>query len=173
MNLFDLAILAILCFCSIRGIFIGIIRGLFSVTGVLVGFFGASAFYREVAESLLYWMPNASHVNLLSFLSIFFGFFFTISILGVVVNYLLKIDFLNWVKRTLGAVIGIIKGLLFVSVLLLTLTAFLPKGTPIIKNSLFSSYVSLVSEKMARIVSKNMRHKYVAKIGEYKRSWEN
>jgi membrane protein required for colicin V production len=173
MNLFDLAILAILCFCSIRGVFIGIIRGLFSVTGVLVGFFGASAFYREVAESLLYWMPNASHVNLWSFLSIFFGFFFTISILGVVVNYLLKIDFLNWVKRTLGAVIGIIKGVLFVSVLLLTLTAFLPKGTPIIKNSLFSSYVSLVSEKMASIVSKNMRHKYVAKIGAYKRSWEN
>jgi len=91
--------------------------------------------------------------------------------LGVVVNYLLNIDFLNWVKRTLGAVIDIIKGVLFISVLLLTRTAFLPKGTPVIKNSLFYSYVSLVSEKIARIVSKNMRHKYVAKIGEYKRSW--
>lgn len=173
MNLFDLAIIAILCFCLVRGVFIGIIRGLFSITGVLVGFFGASAFYMEVSKSLLYWMPDASHVNLLSFLSIFFGFFFTISILGMIVNGLLKIDFLSWVKRTLGAVIGIIKGVLFVSVLLLTFTAFLPKGTPIIKNSLFSSYFTLVSEKMARIVSKDMRHKYVAKIGEYKKSWKN
>lgn len=173
MNLFDLAIIAILCFCSIRGAFIGIIRGLFSVTGVLVGFFGASAFYREVGESILYWMPNASYVNLLSFLSIFFGFLFTISILGVIVNYLLKIEFLSWVKRILGAGIGMIKGMLFVSVLLLTLTAFLPRGTPIIKNSLFSSYFISVSEKMAKIVSKDMRHKYVAKIKEYKTSWEN
>ncbi|MFO7972418.1 MAG: CvpA family protein [Desulfobacterales bacterium] len=173
MNLFDLAIIAILCFCSIRGAFIGIIRGLFSVTGVLVGFFGASAFYREVGESILYWMPNASYVNLLSFLSIFFGFLFTISILGVIVNYLLKIEFLSWVKRILGAGIGMIKGMLFVSVLLLTLTAFLPRGTPIIKNSLFSSYFISVSEKMAKIVSKDIRHKYVAKIKEYKTSWEN
>lgn len=173
MNLFDLAIIAILCFCSIRGAFIGIIRGLFSVTGVLVGFFGASAFYREVGESILYWMPNASYVNLLSFLSIFFGFLFTISILGVIVNYLLKIEFLSWVKRILGAGIGMIKGMLFVSVLLLTFTAFLPRGTPIIKNSLFSSYFISVSEKMAKIVSKDMRHKYVAKIKEYKTSWEN
>lgn len=173
MNLFDLAILAILCFCLIRGVFIGIIRGLFSVAGILVGFFGASAFYREVAESLLYWIPNASHFNLLSFLSIFFGFLFTISILGVIVNYLLKIEFLSWMKRILGAVIGIIQGILFVSVLLLTLTAFLPKGAPIIKNSLFSSYFISVSEKMSKIVSKDMRHKYVAKIGEYKTSWEN
>jgi membrane protein required for colicin V production len=167
MNLFDLGIIMILCF------FMGIIRGLFSITGILIGFFGASAFYMEVAESFLYWIPNASHVNLWSFLSIFFGFFFAISILGVVVNYLLKIDFLNWVKRTFGAVIGVIQGVLFVSVLLLTLTAFLPKGTPIIKNSAFSSYVILVSEEMARIVSKDMRHKYVVKIRDYKRSWEN
>ena len=173
MNLFDLAILAILCFCSIRGIFIGIIRGLFSLTGVLVGFFGASAFYREVSDSLYYWMPSASHVNLLSFLSIFLGFLFTISILGVIVNYLLNIEFLSWVKRILGAVIGIIQGILFVSVLLLTLTAFLPKGASIITNSLFSSYFTFVSEKMSKIVSKDMRHKYVAKIGEYKISWEN
>jgi len=173
MNLFDLGIIMILCFCLIRGVFIGIIRGLFSITGVLIGFFGASAFYMEVAESFLYWMPDASHVNILSFLSIFFGFFIAISILGITVNYLLKIDFLSWVKRTLGAVIGIIKGVLFVSVLLLTLSTFLPKGTPIIKNSLFSSYFTLVSEKMARIVSKDMRHNYVAKIGEYKKSWEN
>jgi membrane protein required for colicin V production len=173
MNLFDIAIIAILCFCLIRGVFIGIIRGLFSIAGISIGFFGASAFYMEVADSLSYWMPDTPHINLWSFLSIFFGFFFTISILGVVVNYLLKIDFLNWVKRSLGAVIGIIKGVLLISVLLLTLTAFLPKGTPIIKNSLFSSYVTLLSEKMARIVSKDMRHKYVAKIREYKRSWEN
>ncbi|MEA1947691.1 MAG: CvpA family protein [Thermodesulfobacteriota bacterium] len=173
MNLFDLGIIMILCFCLIRGVFIGIIRELFSITGVLVGFFVASAFYMEVAESLLYWMPDASHVNLLSFLTIFFGFFFAISILGVIVNYLLKIDFLSWVKPTLGAVIGIIKGVLLVSVLLLTFTAFLPKGTPIIKDSLFSSCITLVSEKMARIVSKDMRHKYVAKIGEYKKSWKN
>jgi membrane protein required for colicin V production len=173
MNLFDLGIIMILCFCLIRGVFIGIIRGLFSITGILIGFFGASAFYMEVAESFLYWIPNASHVYLWSFLSIFFGFFFAISILGVVVNYLLKIDFLNWVKRTFGAVIGVIQGVLFVSVLLLKLTAFLPKGTPIIKNSTFSSYVILVSEEMARIVSKDMRHKYVVKIRYYKRSWEN
>jgi len=105
--------------------------------------------------------------------SIFFGFLFTISILGVIVNYLLKIEFLSWMKRILGAGIGIIQGILFVSVLLLALTSFLPKDEPIIKNSLFSSYFISVSGKMAKIATKDMRHKYVAKIREYKESWQN
>lgn len=173
MNLFDLAIISTLCFFLIRGVFTGLIRELFSVTGVLAGFLAASTRYIEVSESLSCWMPDGFKVNLLSFLSIFFGFIITISVLGGIVKPLLKIDLLSSVDRTFGAGVAIIKGVLIVSVLLLTLTAFLPKDVSIIKNSLLSSHFTLVSEKMARIVSKDMRHEYLAKIEAYKKAWEN
>ncbi|MDH4205388.1 MAG: CvpA family protein [Desulfobacteraceae bacterium] len=173
MNLFDLIIISILCFCLIRGIFTGLIREVLSVTGVLAGFLAASTSYVKVAKFLPHWIPDASKIKLLSFLSIFFGFIITISILGGIIKSLLKIDLLRSVDRTFGAGVGIVKGVLIVSVLLLALTAFLPEDESIIKNSLFSSHFTLVSEKMARIVSKDMKHGFLEKIGAYKKAWKN
>ena len=95
-----------------------------------------------------------------------------ISILGKIIKTHIKIDFLKSVDRTFGAGIGIIKGVLIVSVLLLTLTSFLPKNVSIIKNSLLSSDFTFVSEEMAKVVSKDMRHKFFPKINAYKRGWK-
>ena len=173
MNYLDFSIISILCFCLISGIFTGLIGEMFSVTGVLAGFYAASTHYIEVARSLSYWMPDASRVKIWSFLSIFIGFLVAISILGRIVKSLLKINLLSSVDRTFGAGIGVIKGVLIVSVLLLTLTAFLPKNVSIIKNSLFSSDFTFISEEMAMVVSKDMRHKFLPKINAYKKTWEN
>jgi membrane protein required for colicin V production len=67
---------------------------------------------------------------------------------------------------------GAMKGILIVSVLLIALTAFLPKGTPVIKDSLLSPYVTLVSEKMAKVISKDMKHDFSTKIATIKKAWE-
>jgi membrane protein required for colicin V production len=172
MNLFDLTIISILSLCVISGIFTGLIGELFSVTGVLAGFFAASTHYTEVAKSLSYWIPEASKIKIWSFLSIFIGFLVVISILGKIVRTHIKIDFLKSVDRTFGAGIGIIKGVLIVAVLLLTLTSFLPKNVSIIKNSLLSSDFTLVSEEMAKVVSKDMKHKFFPRIKSYEKTWK-
>jgi len=171
MNLLDLAILSILCFCLIRGVFTGLIRELFSLTGVLAGFIAASTWYLDAAKFLSRWALDASKIKILSFLSIFFGFLLAISILGRAVKFRLKIDFLSGVDSTFGASVAVIKGVLIISVLLLALTAFLPKKAAIIKDSLFSPRLTVVSEKMARMVSKDMRHEFLAKISVYKKAW--
>jgi membrane protein required for colicin V production len=154
------------------GIFTGLIGELFSVTGVLAGFYAASTHFTQVAKSLSYWMPDASKTKMWSFLSIFIGFLVTFSILGKIVRTHIKIDFIKSVDRTFGAGIGIIKGVLIVSVLLLTLTSFLPKNVSIIKNSLLSSDFTFVSEEMAKVASKDMRHKFFPKINAYEKTWK-
>jgi membrane protein required for colicin V production len=173
MNLFDLAILVTLCYCLIRGVFTGLIRELFSLTGALVGFLAASTCYLEVTKFLSRWISDASQIKILSFPSIFLGFLIVMSVLGRIVKHLLKIDLLSGVDSTFGAGIAIIKGILIVSVFLLALTAFLPGNGLLVKNSLLSSNFTLVSDKMARIASKDMRHEYLAKITEYKKAWKN
>ena len=173
MNLFDLAIIVTLCFCLVRGVFTGLIRELFSLTGTLVGFLAASTCYMEVTKSLSRWISDTSHIKILSFLSIFFGFSIAISVLGRIVKHLLKINLLSGVDSTFGAGVSIIKGVFIVSVFLLALTAFLPRNGLIVKDSLLSSNFTLVSDKMARIASKDMRHEYLAKIAEYKKAWKN
>jgi len=172
MNLFDIIVIVILGYCLIRGIFRGLVKELSSIIGVFGGFYAAYTYYPVLAKPLSKWIANAGYLNILSFLIIFCGVFIIISILGIIINYLLKIVFLGWLDRVSGAMFGAMKGILIVSVLLIALTAFLPKGTPVIKDSLLSPYVTLVSEKMAKVISKDMKHDFSTKIATIKKAWK-
>ncbi|MBW2639475.1 MAG: CvpA family protein [Deltaproteobacteria bacterium] len=172
MNLFDIIVIVILGYCLIRGIFRGLVKELSSIIGVFGGFYAAYTYYPVLAKPLSEWIANAGYLNILSFLIIFCGVFIIISILGIIINYLLKIVFLGWLDRVSGAMFGAMKGILIVSVLLIALTAFLPKGTPVIKDSLLSPYVTLISEKMAKVISKDMKHDFSTKIATIKKAWE-
>ena len=171
MNLFDIIVIVILGYCLIRGIFRGLVKELSSIIGVFGGFYAAYTYYPVLAKPLSKWIANVGYLNILSFLIIFCGVFIIISILGIIINYLLKIVFLGWLDRVSGAMFGAMKGILIVSVLLIALTAFLPKGTPVIKDSLLSPYVTLVSEKMAKVISKDMKHDFSTKIATIKKAW--
>jgi membrane protein required for colicin V production len=171
MNFFDIIVIVILGYCLIRGIFRGLVKELSSIIGVFGGFYAAYTYYPVLAKPLSKWIANVGYLNILSFLIIFCGVFIIISILGIIINYLLKIVFLGWLDRVSGAMFGAMKGILIVSVLLIALTAFLPKGTPVIKDSLLSPYVTLVSEKMAKVISKDMKHDFSTKIATLKKAW--
>lgn len=172
MNLFDMVCIIILGYCLVRGIFRGLIKELSSIVGVFGGFYAAYTYYMKVGKLFSSWISNTSYLNILSFLIIFCGVFIIISIIGVIIKYLLNIAFLGWVDHICGAVFSTIKGILIVSMLLMILTAFLPKNTPLIKNSLLSPIISSVSEKMSKVVSKDMKREFVAKIEEYKKAWK-
>jgi membrane protein required for colicin V production len=58
------------------------------------------------------------------------------------------------------------------AVLFLALTAFLPKGTPIIKNSMCAPYVSIVSETLATVVSSEVQREFAAKLEDLKKAWK-
>jgi len=172
MNFFDIIIIIILSFCVIRGVFRGLIKELSSIIGVLGGFYAAYSYYMVLAKPLSRWISNTAYLNILSFLIIFCGILIIISILGVLIKYVLNIAFLGWVDRICGAGFGIMKGILIASVLLITLTSFLPKNVPVIKNSFLAPHVTMVSENMAKVVSSDMKQKFAAKIAALKKTWQ-
>lgn len=172
MNFLDVAIVIILSYCLIRGIFRGFVKELSSIIGVLGGFYAAYTYYPLIARLFSRWISNISYLNILSFLIIFCTVFIIISLLGVLIKYILRIAFLGWFDRICGAGFGIIKGVLIAAVILISLTAFLPPGAPVVKDSLLSPHVTLLSEKMAKVVSYNMRDEFAAKIKELKKVWE-
>lgn len=164
-------IIVIVAFCVLRGVFRGLIKEMSSILGVLAGFYAAYSYYTVIAGLLSRWISSAAYLNIVSFLILFCGVFFIISILGVIIKYVLDIAFMGWVDRVCGAGFGIIKGILIVSVLLIIFTAFLPKNASFVKDSVLSSHVAFVSEKMARIVSKDLKSEFLSKISELKKSW--
>ena len=172
MNPFDILIIVILGYCLVRGLFRGLVKEISSIIGVLGGFYAAYSYYTLVAKWLSHVISNTSYLHILSFLIIFCFVLIIINILGIIIKYLLDIAFLGWVDRIFGVIFGFSKGVLIVSILFIILTTFLPKGAPIIKNSLLAPHVIWVSESMAKVISKEMKQEFSDKLGELKEAWK-
>jgi len=172
MNPFDILIIVILGYSLVRGLFRGLVKEISSIIGVFGGFYAAYTYYTVLAGYLSRLIHDAAYLNILSFLIIFCCVLIFVSVLGVIIKYLLNIAFLGWVDRIGGFVFGITKALLIVCVLFISLTAFLPKGSSFIKDSVLAPHVSWISEKMARVVSKQMKQDFMTKLGDLKKSWK-
>lgn len=77
-----------------------------------------------------------------------------------------------WIDRVFGSVFGLVKGGLIVSVIVLVLTVFLEKNSPVVKKSILAPYVTLMSEKIVKITPENMKKKYDNKLNEFKKGWK-
>ena len=172
MNPFDILIIVILGFSLVRGVFRGMVKEISSIIGVFGGFYAAYTYYTVLAKLLSGLIHDVSYLNILSFLIIFCCVLIIVSVLGVIIKYLLNIAFLGWVDRIGGLVFGIIKAILIVSVLFISLTAFLPKGSSFIKNSVLAPHVAWVSETMAKVVSQQMNRDFMTKLEEFKKAWK-
>ena len=172
MNALDIGICIIAGFCLVRGLFRGIIKEVTSIVGVLVGFYGAYTYYPLIAKWLSQLIANKSYLNIISFFVVFTVVFFVIGFLGVILKHIFKSASLGWIDRVLGGTFAMVKALLIVSVLLIALTAFLPKNAPVMMNSRIAPHVSATSEKMVAAVPLEMKEEFRNNIKALKESWE-
>lgn len=152
MNGLDIAILCILGFTLIRGVMTGLIQSVSGVIGSVAGFYAAYFYYPSLSEFLKQWMEPGTVLNMVSFFAIFCGVLIAVTILGRILKWLMKIVFLGWVDRLGGGAVGLLKGGIIVSVLVIALTSFLSPKSPLLKDSAVLPYVSKVSELMMEIV---------------------
>lgn len=172
MNPFDILSIIILAFCCIRGLFRGLVKEMASIIGVLGGFYAAYTYYPMLAGSISDWISDPAYRNIAGFVILFSAIFIIISLLGLLINFLLKITFLSWFDRLSGAAFGMLKGFLIVSVLMIAFTAFLPSRSPMIRNSTLSPHISAISEEMARFVSSRMKQEFTVNLKGLKKFWE-
>lgn len=172
MNPLDVMVIVILGFCLVRGIFRGLVKEVSSIVGVLAGYYGAYTYYALPGSLLAGWISNPGYRNILGFLIIFILVLLIVGVLGIVIKYVLKIASLGWLDRICGAGFATVKGILIVAVVILMLTTFLPKGAPIIADSLLSPYVMRVSGIMIKIVPQEMKTEFFAKFKEINKIWK-
>lgn len=164
MNAFDIAIIVIISFCLIRGLFKGLIGEISGIIGVVAGFYGAYTYYPLITVYAERWIESPAIRNLVAFFLLFCGILIIISLISVLIHKFLNLVFLGWVDRTFGLVFGAAKGVLIVSVLFVMITTFLPKSSTIFSGSKFSPYVAKVSKAMTVFVSKNSRSDFLKQL---------
>jgi membrane protein required for colicin V production len=125
-NYADWAILAVLLISVVSATVQGFFHEAFGLAGLIAGYIVAAWQYPHVAAWFEPHVKSPWLSDILGFLIIFFAVVLLAGILGRTVRWAMKEAGLSVFDRTLGALLGLVKGALFVSVVLMGMTAFTP-----------------------------------------------
>jgi membrane protein required for colicin V production len=107
-----------------------------SMAGLVVGYIVAAWQYQRLADWLMTFLSSELLAEIFGFLIIFFAILFAFSIAGRIARKLMKKAGLSGFDRFLGAMLGVLKGALAVSVVLMGMTAFTPTSSMLDKSVL-------------------------------------
>ncbi len=124
MGLIDIAILVILGFFLLKGVFKGLLREICSLLGLILGGVFAFTFHLPLAQFLQDSFKLPSQICVWgSFLVIFLSIVILFGVLGFVLHRFVKLVFLGGFNRLAGAVFGIIQGVVLLSIIGLALSS--------------------------------------------------
>lgn len=136
---FDYAVLAIIGLSVILSVMRGMVREVLAISGLVVAFYVGRTYTDQLLPMIPLDIPTESLRILAAFLVLFLATLLLASLLGVAVSAIVKKIGLGWLDRFLGAVFGVLRGVLIVCVLVfLAGLTELPKD-PRWRNAMFSA----------------------------------
>jgi len=159
--------------CLFNGLFEGVLKEVVSTAGVVIAFYPATKYYPLVLKPLSDLVSHAAAMNIIGFFLLFGVVVISIVLLGnIACKIFWNIAFTRLTDYCLGALVGFAKGIMLVSVILVVLTAFLSKGSPLLRESEFSPHVAVISDKMALFAWEKVKRRYFTKRIVLENSWE-
>lgn len=121
----DIVLIIVLTILALHGLLIGIIRSVFDIIGILIGYVLAVSFSGSVG------IPR-----FLAFLLIFVLIVVAVHILGRIISKAIKATPLGTIDRVLGGLLGLVKGLVVCFVFLLILLLLQKSNKTVYKSAI-------------------------------------
>ncbi|HIZ86512.1 MAG TPA: CvpA family protein [Candidatus Coprenecus stercoravium] len=119
MTVIDIIILILLALAIFKGLKDGLVRQVGGIAGLFLGIFLAGRFSALVASWLNQWINVPENiVKIISFVLIIIAVCICMSLLGRLLEKIIKITTLGWVNRILGMLLSITTTVLLIGVLL-------------------------------------------------------
>lgn len=133
-NLLDVLVAVILLIFLARGLLRGLIREVGGLVGIMAGFALARHFQASVQPALEQLFSNTKVAGVLSFLLIFALTFVAVALLIFALHKFMTITLTVWIDHFLGALAGLAKGLLLMTLVFFLLQEFFP-GIALVENA--------------------------------------
>jgi len=124
MNWVDLLIAAVIAWTTFRGFSVGLIRQTVMLLAVVAGIFLGGMLYDDLAENLDFLIEDATTRNLVGFGAIVIGTMIAGSVLAAVLKTTASLLLLGPIDSIGGAVVGFVRGLLYVQLALIAFAVF-------------------------------------------------
>jgi membrane protein required for colicin V production len=152
----------------------GFVRIGIGFIAALVGIVLASWFYGTAAGWLTPYVSSPGIANFLGFLTIFALVLTFGALVSMLLVRLFKLVGLSWLDRLLGAVFGVVRGLLVSVALLMIMLAFAPTRTHnTVVDSYFAPYVMESANLLSAIAPFELKDGFRRGYVEIKKAWED
>ena len=151
----------------------GFVREIASLAGIILGIWLASVFHPQVTELLKRYLPSSGFLPLLSFAVLFTLVIIVCNLLGWLLKLALKKAFLGWLDRTLGAGLAIAKGIIFIYLVIVLVTFFVPpEKTPYLSRSKLAPLIVSSYQRATGLISPKHYQRLKRKFLEHKKEVE-
>ena len=164
MNLLDIVIICLCLGFSVYGIVQGVVRQLFSWTGLLLGHVAGVKYYETAQEHLRLDFP---HAEIVAYLLIFLGIYFAIRLVGLLIERWVRGSELSGTDRAAGMLAGFVKGALLSVLLVFVLVILLPRDTELLRKSRLAPRAMVAARWAQRVFPKKIRDAFGEKAGDY------
>jgi membrane protein required for colicin V production len=127
MTLADLLIVVVLVFCVISACLKGFLLEIFSLAGVFLGLFIAATRYMDLAPWIFRFLHNQEFANLIAFVLLALVVMVLAGLVGRLLRSVIRTVGLGIFDRLAGALFGLLKGCIVVTLVLMGVVAFLPR----------------------------------------------
>ena len=169
LNGFDIFVLALVGLGIGMGLWKGLVKQIFYLGGIIIGYIAAGKFY--VPVSAVFSKTGSNVVKAASFLGIFILCILLTSIAGHFLGKILKLGGLSWLNRLGGGFLGFVKALLIIIIVTTVLIAFLPSDSALLRNSVTLPHIISVTQIVNRSIPSEIKEKFTRKSKEIKNYW--
>src|SRR5579864_1701340 len=157
MNIADWAILGVVLVSTLVAASEGFFHQAFGIAGLIVGYLLAAWQYHRVADWFAPHLKSPWLGDIAAFVVIFVVI--VAGMAGRIVRWAMKEAGLSLFDRLLGGLLGVVKGSLFVSVILMGMTAFTP-SSQLLEGSQLAPYFLVVGRAAIWVAPSQLRAKF-------------
>lgn len=138
----------------------GLFVELFSLGGAVVGYWLAAWQHARVAAWFAPYVKSDAVADAAGFLTVFVLVMVLAGMLGRFLSGVMKESGLRWIDRLLGAVFGLVRGIVVATVVVMVLAAFVPESR-VLAGSAFGPYVLMTGRMVARAAPQEIRERFL------------
>ncbi|MFA6284158.1 MAG: CvpA family protein [Desulfurivibrionaceae bacterium] len=159
MNSIDIGVIAIILIFLVRGVWIGFVRQLASLAGLILGYLFAGRYYEQISPRLAPVISSPQLCFLVTYVLLFLAVFLAVLALGFVLRKVMSVSLLDWFDRLMGGIFGLVKAGVLTTVLFMVISGMLADSNALITGSRAAPYLTKSSGFLLSFVPDQNLHR--------------
>lgn len=160
MTLLDVGVIVIALIFLVRGIWVGFVRQLASIAGLLLGFIIAGNYYKQFSKFLSPVVASPQAGFLITYGLLFFLVFFSVVACGFLLKKVMTLSLLGWFDRVLGGFFGLSKAVIVATVFFMAISGMLSSPSPTLAASFFAPHLLRCSTYLLSLTRDQELHRH-------------